>query len=107
MKGTTKQMKIIDKNVFILILRHKQLEAIKLKTQKEQFLVFENKESMETWLHNNGFVYGHCNGFANVPGGFYWFHQKDTPIDLVEIEIQVKIINEDVSEERIEKLMYR
>lgn len=94
--------------VFILILRHKKLEAIKLKTQKEEFLVFKDKEIMETWLRNNGFVYGHCNGFANVPEKIYWFHQKDTPMDLVEIDIQVKIMNgDDVSEEWIEKLMYR
>lgn len=39
----------------------------------------------------------------------YWFHQKDTPMDMVEIEIQThKLIDQDtISEEWIEKLMYR
>ena len=96
-------------NIYILILRHKKLEVIKLVTIKEQFFVFESKEAVETWLHNNGFVYGHCDGYANVPGKFYWFHQKDTPMDMVEVEIQKhKIVNSDtVFEEWSEKLMHR
>lgn len=96
-------------NIFILILCHKKLRTIKLENVKEQFFVFKSKEAVETWLHNNGFVYGHCDGYANVPGKFYWFHQKDTPMDMVEIEIQEhNIINSDAaSEEWIEKLMYR
>lgn len=96
-------------NIFILILRHKKPEGIKLVTVKEQLFVFENKEIMETWLRNNGFVYGHCSEYANVPGRFYWFHQKDTPMDMVEVEIQKhKIMNGDIAfEEWIDKLMYR
>lgn len=99
----------VVEDIFILILRHKKLGIIKLENIKEQFFVFENREAVETWLRNNGFVYGHCAGFANVPGKFYWFHQKDTPMDMVEIEIQVhKIINGDATSEKwIEKLMYR
>lgn len=96
-------------NIFILILRHKKLGAIRLENIKEQFLVFESREAVEIWLCNNGFVYGHCDGYKNVPGKFYWFHQKDTAMDMVEVEIQVhKILNGDAtSEECIEKLMYR
>lgn len=96
-------------DIFILILRHKKLGAIKLENIKEQFYVFKSREAVEVWLRNNGFVYGHCDGYANVSGKFYWFHQKDTPMDMVEIEIQAHKIKDGdaTSEEWIEKLMYR
>lgn len=55
-------------NIFILILRHKKLRVITLESIEEQFWVFKDREAVDTWLHNNGFVYGHCDGFANVPG---------------------------------------
>lgn len=96
-------------NIFILILRHKKLRVITLESIEEQFWVFKDREAVDTWLHNNGFVYGHCDGFANVPGKFYWFHQKDTPMDMVEVEIYAhKIKDVDTTpEEWIENLMYR
>ena len=107
-RKTIEELEVME-NIYILILRHKKLGGIQLENIKEQFFVFENRETVETWLLNNGFLFGHCDGFANVPGEFYWFHQKDTPMDMVEIEIQThKLIDQDtISEEWIEKLMYR
>lgn len=74
--------------VYLLILRRKKLVAISTQTTKEQIMVFDRTEEMDIWLRNNGFVYGHCNHFANKPGIHYWFHLNDTPVDFIDVDIQ-------------------
>ena len=76
------------KKVYLLILRHKKLAGISVQTVEESFMIFEKIEDLETWLRNNGFLYGQCNHFVNKSDIFYWFHQNDFPIDYIEVEIQ-------------------
>lgn len=95
--------------IYLLIIRHLKVQGIMLETVKEQFLVFENKETLESWLRNNGFVYGHSDIFKNTPGEYYWFHQKDTAWDRVEVEISEHILTDKNTEAGgwIAGLMYR
>ena len=97
------------RTVYLLIIRHMKLQGIMTETVEEQFLVFEKKETMENWLRNNGFVYGHSYYFQNVPGKFYWFHQKDTAMDHVKVRIQEQTIADENVEDKgwIGHLMYR
>lgn len=95
--------------IYLLIIRHLKVQAITIETIEESFLVFEKKDVMENWLRNNGFIYGHCDIFKNTPGEFYWFHQKDTAWDRVEVEIQEHTIADEsrVAEVWVDSLMYR
>jgi len=95
--------------IYLLIIRHLKVQGIMLEVVEEQFLVFEKKETMEIWLRNNGFVYGHSDIFKNTPGEFYWFHQKDTAWDHVEVKMHEQTLaGEDIEVEGwIASLMYR
>ncbi len=95
--------------IYLLIIRHIKVQGIMLETAEEQFLVFDEKEVMENWLRNNGFVYGHSDIFKNTPGEFYWFHQKDTAWDRVEVKIHEQTVADENMETEgwIASLMYR
>ena len=95
--------------VYLLIIRHMKVQGIMIEPVEEQFFVFEQKEGIENWLRNNGFVYGHNAIFQNTPGEFYWFHQKDNVWDHVEIKIQEQELADENMEAKgwIASLMYR
>lgn len=97
------------RTIYLLIIRHLKVQWIMPETVEEQFFVFEKKEAMENWLRNNGFVYGHSYYFQNIPDKFYWFHQKDTARDCVEVKIQEQTMADENMEVEgwIEDLMYR
>ena len=62
--------------IYLLIIRHIKVQGIMLETAEEQFLVFDEKEVMENWLRNNGFVYGHSDILRILRASFIGFIKR-------------------------------
>lgn len=71
----------------LLTLIHKVAGVVTAREKNRSTILFSAKDKAETWLIAHGFVYGECDVFKPT-GNPYWFHQKDTAWDFVQVFLQ-------------------
>ena len=71
----------------LLTLVHMVAGVVTAKEANRSTLLFSSSDKAEAWLVEHGFVYGKCDVFKST-GNPYWFHQKDTAWDFVQVFLQ-------------------
>lgn len=88
-------------------LVRKQANASFVKEGMRAYRFFPSTDEAENWLISKGFVFGQCQDFQKTDTP-YWFHQKDSARDYIEVKISlVDIFSIQEGEDWINKLSWR
>ena len=81
------------KYYYVKLVRMK-LGILKIEPVDKEDRLFSSMEAVETWLADNGFIYGQRSFFNYPEGGKEWIHKDDISMEYVDVSIREMVIND-------------